>query len=146
MAAGKEGKGSGESVSENLKRLVYIVTSTPKAARDAFREGYDDSRVSSGSLGSLDHRTRCFNFDLLERDLDAVARKLREKGCIVKQHRVTVSSTDNSIEITTIYEQDLKPFQQSVSANFESRINLPFDLEDELKKRGRVLFEVRVVT
>lgn len=121
-----------ESLQDKFGKLFDTITNIPKKFKDAAEEGLRESSdlicVKDGLL----------NFELIEDDVRHIHRNLRGKGDKVLGSHLILDDDQDLMIIRTYAERGDKTFSTTVDAKVKRIINVPKNVLDELKKRGRI--------
>jgi hypothetical protein len=127
-----------ESLQGKFGKLFNNITSIPKKLADAVEEGLkEQSNLVSVEEGTLD-------FELIEEDVRRIQRDMKARGDKVLGSNVILDDVKNFIEIRTYVERGNKKFVITVDAEVKRVTNLPSDILDELKEKGRVELNLKV--
>jgi hypothetical protein len=130
-----------ENINDKIDRLRRTITGIPikisEAVQDGLQEGLPDyQRLTCVEKDLLD-------FNLIERDIDEIHKKLKKSGDIVLGSRVIIVRDDHYIEIITYVKRDEKTFSVSVKSTVERVTNIPSDIQEEMENTGRVELSVK---
>ncbi|MDJ0615166.1 MAG: hypothetical protein QNJ63_00105 [Calothrix sp. MO_192.B10] len=121
-----------ENLDQKLGRLFGNMTGFAKKVTDAVQEGLSESPnlvcVQNGIL----------NFDLIEQDIKRIHKVLRARGDVILGSHLTLDDKQDFMEITTYTERKDRTFSTSVETEVRRVTNIPEDVLDELKTKGRV--------
>jgi hypothetical protein len=127
-----------ESLQSKFGKLFNNITSIPKKLADAVEEGLQEqSNLVSLEEGILD-------FELIEEDVRRIQRDMKARGDKFLGSNVILDDVKNFIEIRTYVERGDKKFVITVDAEVKRVTNLPSDILDELKEKGRVELNLKV--
>lgn len=121
-----------ESLKDKFGKLFDTITSIPKKLTNAIEEGlrepYDFVCVQNGLL----------NFDLIEDDVREIHTNLKNRGNRVLGSHLILDDERDLMEIRTYTERGDKTFLITVDAEVRRVTNIPKNVLDELKKKGRI--------
>jgi secreted Zn-dependent insulinase-like peptidase len=124
---------------ENILNNVWekVTTSLKYAGKkisEAWKENAGEAetnKFSSIQRGNLD-------FDLLEVDIKKIQIKIELDGYSVLGSHLIIDDRQKLIEIKTYSQKGEKSFVDTVTAKVKGVTNIPSDILDELKSKGRV--------
>ena len=127
-----------ESLQSKFGKLFINITSIPNKLADAVEEGLQEqSNLVSLEEGILD-------FELIEEDVRRIQRDMKARGDKFLGSNVILDDVKNFVEIRTYVERGDKKFVITVDAEVKRVTNLPSDILDELKEKGRVELNLKV--
>ena len=127
-----------ESLQSKFGKLFNNITSIPNKLADAVEEGLQEqSNLVSLEEGILD-------FELIEEDVRRIQRDMKARGDKFLGSNVILDDVKNFVEIRTYVERGDKKFVITVDAEVKRVTNLPSDILDELKEKGRVELNLKV--
>ncbi|MEB3883436.1 hypothetical protein [Lyngbya sp. CCY1209] len=85
---------------------------------------------------SLEKKT--LNFDLLEDDLKKIHRILKKDGASILGTRLILDDKKNLIEIKIYSQKGAKNYVDTTRAEIDRLKNIPPDIMEEIKRKGRV--------
>ncbi len=127
-----------ENLQDKFGKLFDTITSIPKKITDAVEEGLRErSNLICVQNGLLD-------FDLIEDDVRQIHRNLKARGDKVLGSHLILDEARDLMEIKTYTERGNKTFLITVDAEVRRITNIPSDLLNELKQRGRIELSLKL--
>jgi len=121
-----------ENLGDKFGKLFNTIKNAGEKISQAWEEqGVQVDTFSSIHWGSLD-------FDLLEADIKNIHRSIQQKGDSVLGSRLVLDQTKKMMEIKTYSQKGDHNFVNTVTAEVNRVINIPADILDEMKTKGRV--------
>jgi hypothetical protein len=121
-----------ESLQDKFGKLFNTITNIPKKLADAVEEGLKENSdlvcVQEGLL----------NFERIEEDVRRIQGDLKARGDKVLGSHLILDDERNLMEIKTYTERGDKTFVITVDAEVKRITNIPSDVLEELKEKGRV--------
>ncbi|WP_254172955.1 hypothetical protein [Planktothrix pseudagardhii] len=127
-----------ESLQDKFGKLFDTITNIPKKLADAVEDGLrEPSNLVCVKDGLLD-------FEQIEDDVREIHRNLKARGDKVLGSHLILDDQRNLMEIRTYAERGNKTFVIPVDAEVRRVTNIPPDVLDELKKKGRIELSLKV--
>jgi hypothetical protein len=122
-----------ESLKAKFGSLSKTITSIPNKFSEAIQEGLqqDYRQLTCVQQGLL-------NFDLIEQDIAEMHKSLKKSGDTVLASRIVIDNRKDFIEILTYVKREDKTFSVSAKSAVKRVTNIPSDILEELKSKGRV--------
>ncbi|MBD2184764.1 hypothetical protein H6S82_09370 [Planktothrix sp. FACHB-1355] len=124
------------SESESLGHKFWKIFDTVKNAGEKISQALQENVADIDTFNSIQRET--LNFDLLEEDIKGIHRRIEQDGYSVLGSRLILDDKQELIEIKTYSQKGEKSFVNTVSAKVKRVINIPANILDEMKSKGRV--------
>lgn len=121
---------------ENLGDKFGKLFNTIKNAGEKISQAWEEQGVQVDTFSSIHRGT--LDFDLLEADIKNIHRSIEQKGDSVLGSRLVLDQTKKMMEIKTYSQKGDHNFVNTVTAEVNRVINIPADILDEMKTKGRV--------
>ncbi|KOR33967.1 hypothetical protein AM228_26785 [Planktothricoides sp. SR001] len=121
---------------ENLGDKFGKLFNTIKNAGEKISQAWEEQGVQVDTFSSIHRGT--LDFDLLEADIKNIHRSIQQKGDSVLGSRLVLDQTKKMMEIKTYSQKGDHNFVNTVTAEVNRVINIPADILDEMKTKGRV--------
>lgn len=124
---------------ENIFNKVWgKLTTSLKAAGKKISEAWEENtkEAETNTFSSIKHDT--LDFDLLEADIKKIQIKIEQDGYSVLGSHVIIDNRQKLIEIKIYSQKGDDNFVNTVTAEVNRVINIPADILDEMKTKGRV--------
>jgi hypothetical protein len=121
---------------ENLGDKFGKLFNTIKNAGEKISQAWEEQGVQVDTFSSIHRGT--LDFDLLEADIKNLHRSIQQKGDSVLGSRLVLDQTKKMMEIKTYSQKGDHNFVNTVTAEVNRVINIPADILDEMKTKGRV--------
>lgn len=121
---------------DTWNNLVGKVANFPQRLTDAVEEGIQEAIAETSNLSCI--KNGVLDFDLINKDLQRIYQNLEMKGNRVLSSHVILDHQLNLMEIQTYTEKDSKTYRTFNSAKIQEIRNLPYEVQDQLKKKTRV--------
>ncbi|NES74195.1 MAG: hypothetical protein F6K24_57910, partial [Okeania sp. SIO2D1] len=92
--------------------------------------------VDIDTFNSIEKET--LNFDLLEKDIEKIHARIEQDGYSVLGSRLVLDNKKDLMEIKTYSQKGEKSFVNTASAKVKKVKNIPADILNEMKSKGRV--------
>ncbi|MFK0729949.1 MAG: hypothetical protein ACIWVG_01945 [Gloeotrichia echinulata HAB0833] len=132
-----------ESLQNKFGKLFNTITSIPKQLADAVEEGLKEGLQEASNLVCI--QEGLLNFDLIEEDVKRIQGDLRARGDKVLGSHLILDHQDDLMEIRTYTERGDKTFVITVDAEVKLVTNIPADIVEELKQKGRVELNLKLL-
>ncbi|OIP72377.1 MAG: hypothetical protein AUK43_03960 [Oscillatoriales cyanobacterium CG2_30_40_61] len=121
---------------ESLGHKFWKIFDTVKNAGEKISQALQENVVDIDNFSSIQRET--LNFDLLDEDIKNIHIRLKQDGYSVLGSRLTLDYRQELMEIKTYSQKREENFVNTVSAKVKLVINIPADILDEMKSKGRV--------
>ena len=121
---------------ENLGDKFGKLFNTIKNAGEKISQAGEEQGVQVDTFSSIHRGT--LDFGLLEADIKNLHRRIQQKGDSVLGSRLVLDQTKKMMEIKTYSKKGDHNFVNTVTAEVNRVINIPADILDEMKTKGRV--------
>jgi len=121
---------------KNLADRLGRLFNTGKKAIEKISQAWEENVVDIDTFNSIQRET--LNFDLLDEDIKAIHREIEQDGYFVLGSRLVLDDRQELMEIKTYSQKGEKSFVNTVSAKVKRLINIPANILDEIKSKGRV--------
>ena len=125
----------------NLGNKFGEIFNTVKNAREKISQALQENVVDIDTLNSIHRET--LNFALLEEDIENIHTRIEQEGYSVLGSRLILDDKKELIEIKTYSKKGEKSFANTVSAKVKRVKNIPTDILDEIKTKGRAEISVK---
>ena len=112
-----------------------------KNVREKVSQVLQENVVDIDTLDSIKRET--LNWDLLEEDIKNIHTRIQLDGYFVLGSRLILDNKKDLIEIKTYSQKGEKSFANTVSAKVKRVKNIPTDILDEIKTKGRAEISVK---
>ncbi|WP_066380064.1 MULTISPECIES: hypothetical protein [unclassified Anabaena] len=127
-----------ESLQDKLGKIFNRIVSLPNQIAEAVEEGLKEpSNLLCVQEGLL-------NFELIEEDVRRIQIDMKARGDKVLGSHLILDNEHDSMEIRTYIERGDKTFVITVDAEVKRVTNIPPDVLDELKQKGRVELSLKI--
>ncbi|XWK87892.1 MAG: hypothetical protein U7127_27525 [Phormidium sp.] len=121
---------------ENLADKFGRLLNTVKGAGEKLAQALEEENIDFDTFNSIHRET--LNFDLLEEDIKNIHNRIEQNGYSVLGSRLILDDKKELIEIKIYSQKGEKSFVNTVSAKVKRGKNIPPDILDEIKSKGRV--------
>ncbi|MDJ0516472.1 MAG: hypothetical protein F6K22_35350 [Okeania sp. SIO2F4] len=121
---------------ENLADKFGKLFNTMKNASEKISQALQENDVDIDTFNSIEKET--LNFDLLEKDLEKIHARIEKDGYSVLGSRLVLDNEKDLMEIKTYSQKGEKSFVNTASAKVKKVRNIPAEILDEMKSKGRV--------
>ena len=125
----------------NLGNKFGEIFNTVKNAREKISQALQENVVDIDTLNSIHRET--LNFALLEEDIENIHTRIEQEGYSVLGSRLILDDKKELIEIKTYSKKGEKSFLNTISAKVKRVKNIPTDILDEIKTKGRAEISVK---
>ena len=125
----------------NLGNKFGEIFNTVKNAREKISQALQENVVDIDTLNSIHRET--LNFALLEEDIENIHTRIEQEGYSVLGSRLILDDKKELIEIKTYSKKGEKSFLNTTSATVKRVINIPTEILDEMKTKGRAEISVK---
>lgn len=125
-----------ETDGESLGDKVGKIFNTLKDAGERISQAWEEGAIEFDTFSSIENRT--LDFDLLEDDIKKINRRLEQDGFYVLGSRLLLDDKQELMEIKTYSKKGEKSFVNTARAKITRVTNIPPDILEELKNKGRV--------
>lgn len=128
-----------EGLEAKFDRLRKTIADIPNKFSEAIQEGLQEDyrQLTCVQEGLL-------SFNLIEKDIAEMHKSLRESGDTVLTSRIVIDDRKDFIEILTYVKREDKTFSVSAKSTVKRVTNIPSDILEELKSKGRVELSVKL--
>ncbi|OZH55295.1 hypothetical protein AFK68_05545 [Hydrocoleum sp. CS-953] len=126
---------------ENLGDKFGKLFNTMKNASEKISQALQENDVDIDTFNSIEKET--LNFDLLEKDIEKIHTRIEQDGYSVLGSRLVLDNEKDLIEIKTYSQKGEKSFVNTVSAKVKQVTNIPADILEEIKIKGRVEVSIK---
>lgn len=123
---------SEQSLNEQFNRLFK----TTQDGIDKIKKAWEEKDTTFDNWECINNGV--LDFNLIEKDITKIQEKIKQSNAVIRNTQFIVNELNKFIEIKTYTQEGDKFFEYTSKGKFESLINLPSDLETELKNNGRV--------
>jgi hypothetical protein len=135
------GRRKPENIEDKFNRLFETLANIPQKLADAVEEGLKEE-PSSIYLSCV--QEGLLDFDKLEDDVQQIHRNLTTRGDKVLGSHLILDDRQNLMEIRTYSERGDKTLVTKVDAQVKRITNVPPDVLQELKERGRIELNLKI--
>ncbi|NEP80316.1 MAG: hypothetical protein F6K39_20400 [Okeania sp. SIO3B3] len=121
---------------ENLGDKFGKLFNTMKNAGEKISQALQENDVDIDTFNSIEKET--LNFDLLEKDIEKIHARIEQDGYSVLGSRLVLDNKKDLMEIKTYSQKGEKSFVNTASAKVKKVKNIPPDILNEMKTKGRV--------
>lgn len=125
----------------NLGNKFGEFFNTVKNAGEKISQALQENVVDIDTLNSIQRET--LNFALLEEDIENIHTRIEQEGYSVLGSRLILDDQKELIEIKTYSKKGEKSFLNTTSATVKRVINIPTEILDEMKTKGRAEISVK---
>ena len=125
----------------NLGNKFGEFFNTVKNAGEKISQALQENVVDIDTLNSIHRET--LNFALLEEDIENIHTRIEQEGYSVLGSRLILDDQKELIEIKTYSKKGEKSFLNTTSATVKRVINIPTEILDEMKTKGRAEISVK---
>ncbi|MGB3511054.1 MAG: hypothetical protein WBA93_17840 [Microcoleaceae cyanobacterium] len=120
---------------EDLGDKFGKLFNTMKNAGEKISQALQENDIYTHTLNSIHRET--LNFDLLEEDIKNIHTRIERDGYFVLGSRLILDDKKDLIEIKTYSQKGEKSFVNTVSSTVKGVTNIPADILNEMKTKGR---------
>ncbi|NEQ72269.1 MAG: hypothetical protein F6K23_03760 [Okeania sp. SIO2C9] len=121
---------------ENIPDKVDKLFNTMKNAGEKISQALQENDVDIDTFNSIEKET--LNFDLLEKDIEKIHTRIEQDGYSVLGSHLILDNEKDLMEVKTYSQKGEKSFVNTVSATVKKVRNIPADILNEMKTKGRV--------
>ncbi|NET45648.1 hypothetical protein [Okeania sp. SIO2B3] len=125
-----------ETDQESLGDKFCKLFNTMKNAGEKISQALQENDVEIDTFNSIEKET--LNFDLLEKDIKNIHTRIEQDGYSVLGSHLILDDKKDLMEIKTYSQKEEKSFVNTVSAKVKKVKNIPADILNEMKTKGRV--------
>ena len=128
-----------EGLKAKFDRLSKTFASIPNKFSEAIQEGLQEDyrQLICMQQGVLD-------FDLIEQDITEMHNSLKKNGDTVLASRIVIDNKKDFVEILTYVKREGKTFSVSAKSDVKRVTNIPSNILEELKNKGRVELTIKL--
>ncbi|MGD1713046.1 hypothetical protein [Dapis sp. BLCC M172] len=121
---------------DNLAEKFYKLLNTLKNAEEKISQAVQENVLDTDTFNSIEEEV--LNFDLLEKDIEKIQTRIEQDEYSVLGSSLILDNEKDLIEIKTYSQKGEKSFVNTVSAKVKQVTNIPADILEEIKIKGRV--------
>jgi len=128
-----------ERLKSKFEKLSKTIAGIPSKFSGAIQDGLQEDNWQLTCV-----QQKLLNFDLVEKDIAEIHKKLTKSGDTVLGSRIVIDDREDFIEILTYVKRKDNIFSASVKSAVRRVTNIPSDILEELKSKGRVELSVKI--